>query len=224
MMKIYFDGEFLEFDEEDLDYMYIDEGAEGIVYKYGKDAIKIYKDYCFRSRLTGEECEKLSSFTTKRIQLPEKIVYGEDAKTFIGYSTPFIYTYPSIRIMDMKVSQFVDELDIIRDDLRILAYGGVEIADWHSDNILFDGRHLFIGDPGGMFFRREVREQQSMGNNVFTLNRFLKDEIFPLAKLSKNNKKNIETVFDDFEYMGWQIKDSASENETVRQYVKRMTR
>ena len=224
MLKIYFDGEFLEFDDQDLDYMYVDEGAEGIVYKYGKDAIKIYKDYCFRSRLTGEECEKLSGFTTKRIQLPEKIVYGEDAKTFIGYSTPFVYTYPSVRIMDMKVSQFVFELDIIRDDLRNLAYGGVEIADWHSDNVLYDGRRLFIGDPGGMFFRREVREQQSMGNNVFTLNRFLKDEIFPLAKLSKNSKKNIETVFDDFEYMGWQIKDSASENETVRQYVKRMTR
>ena len=224
MLKIYYKDEFLEFIEDELDYMYLDEGAEGIVYKYGKDAIKIYKDFCFRSRLTRDECVKLSGFKTERVQVPSNIVYGEDMKTFLGYSTPFIYAYPVARIMDMQVNHFVDELDIIKDDLRTLAFSGVEIADWHSDNVLFDGKRIFIGDPGGLFFRREIREQQSMGNNLFTMNRFFKDEIFPMAKLSRNNKKNLESVFDDYEYIGTQIRESALDGENVRQYIKRMTR
>ena len=162
--------------------------------------------------------------STKRVYVPKKIVYGDDAKTFIGYSTPFVYKYPAVRIMDMNVGQFVDELDIIKDDLKLLAASGVEIADWRTDNILYDGRRLFIGDPGGMFFRKEIRELQSMSNNIFTLNRFLKEDVFPLAGLSRKSKCNIECVFDDSEYIGWQIRDTAQENETVKKYIKRMTR
>ena len=125
--------------------------------------------------------------------------------------------------MDMKIGKFCDELDLIRDDLRELAKSGIEIDDWHTGNILYNGR-LFIGDPGGMIFRREIRPQWSMGNSEFVLNRFLKDEVFPLARLSKRSKKNIENVFDDSNYIGWQIRDTMEEKETVRQYVKRMTR
>lgn len=223
MLKIFFDGELLQFDEEDLEYMYVDEGAEGIVYRYGKDAIKIYKDTCFRSRLSEEECKRLGKLSTNRILLPQKIVYGEDCKTFIGYSTPFIYKRPVGQIMDMKVKKFVDELNIIYKDLRTLAYSGVEIDDWHTANVLYNGK-IVIGDPGGMFFRREIRGQWSLGNNVFIFNRFLMDEVFPLAKLTKKSKKNIEVVFDDSNYLGEQIQETMTDTENVRQYVKRMTR
>ena len=37
-MKIYVGEEFLDLDEETLDYMYIDEGNESEIYRYGKDA------------------------------------------------------------------------------------------------------------------------------------------------------------------------------------------
>lgn len=224
MLKIYLGDELLEFDDDDLDYMYVDEGAEGVVYQYGRDAIKIYKPSCFRARLSKEECVRLGTISTKRVLMPQKIVYDGDVKTFIGYSTPFIYKFPNARIMDMKVEDFVDELDVIRDDLKELSHSGVEMGDWHSENILYDGKHLFIGDPGGAFFRREVRCLQSMGNNIFTLNRFFKDEVFALAKLTKKSKHNLDVVFDDFEYMGTQIRDTLECDESVRKYVKRMTK
>lgn len=223
MLKIYFDGELLELDDETLDYMFIDDGAEGDVYRYGKDAIKIYKKHCCRSRLDEEQCRKLGTISTKRILLPEKIVYGEDCKTFIGYSTPFIYKYPCGRIMDMKVDKFCDELDLIKDDLRVLANNGVEVDDWHTGNILYNGK-IYMGDPGGFVFSSEVRPQRAMGNNVYTLSRFVKEEIFPLAHLSKRAKKNMENDFDDDDYLSWQIRETMDEKETVRQYVKRMTR
>lgn len=223
MLKIYFDDELLEFNEEELDYMYIDEGAEAIVYKYGNDALKVYRDIRCR-RLSEKDTLSLCALSTKRILLPEKAIYGVEPKIFKGYSTPFIYAYPNVRVMDMKVNDFVGELDVIREDLVELSHNGVEVDDWHVGNMLYDGRKIYMCDPGAMTLSDRVRFNCSMGNNVYTLNRFIMDDVFPLARLSKNSKKNIETVFDDNEYIGWQIRETAEEKETVRQYVKRMTR
>lgn len=224
MLKIRYNGELLELSDEDLEYMYVDEGAEGVVYRHGKEALKIYKETCFRSRIGEADCIKLGTIATERVLMPGKIVYDGDTSDFVGYATPFIYKYPSVRIMDMKVDSFVDELDVIKKDLKTLAYNGIEISDWHVDNILFDGKKIYIGDPGGVIFRSEVRGQRSMGNNIFTMNRFLKEDVFPLARLSKKGKKNLDSVFEDYEYMGDFILETAKEKETVRQYVKRMTR
>lgn len=223
MLKIYFDGKLLEFDDETLDYMYLDEGAEGIVYRYKKDAIKIYKPCCFRSRLNEEQCERLGTISTKRILLPEKIAYEEDCRTFIGYSTPFIYKFPVMRVMDMKMEAFADELDVIKEDLKILSCHGVLIDDWHADNVLFDGERLIIGDPGGIVFQYRVDEEQALRNNMFTFSSFLKGDLFPLARLTKKAKENAWRVFEEYDMVG-QIRDTMEGQETVKKYVKRMTR
>lgn len=224
MLKVRYNDELLCFDDLDLEAMYEDEGAEGIVYRYGKDALKIYKDTCFRSRIGEADCIKLGTIATFRVLMPGNIIYDGDTDKFVGYATPYIYRFPAVRVMDMKVDRFVDELDVIGTDLKKLAYSGVEVADWHIDNMLFDGKKIFMGDPGGMEIKREIRGQRSFGNNLFVMNRFLKEDLFPLAQLSKKKKRNMESVFDDHEYMGDFIRDTALEKETVRQYVKRMTK
>ncbi len=214
------------FSEEDLESRYLNEGAEGIVYTLDSDAVKIYKPICFRSRPMEDECLKLSGIKTSRILMPEKMVYALDSgtKVFKGYTTPFIYQHPATRVLDMKVSSFVDELDIIYEDLKVLASNGVEIDDWHNDNILFDGTRIFVGDPGGIIFRRDIRELWSLSNNTFTFNRFLLDEVFHMARLSKRGYTRLNEKFDDVSYMGDQIRDTCGEKETVKQYIKRMAR
>ena len=42
-MRILLGDELLEFDDEALDYMYIDEGNESEVFRYGDSVLKIYK-------------------------------------------------------------------------------------------------------------------------------------------------------------------------------------
>lgn len=222
MLRIFLDNEFLEFDDEDLDIMYIDEGCEGVVYKYGVDAIKIYKNTCFFSRLGLEECQQLKLIKTKRILLPEKIVYGDDNE-FMGYSTPFIYNVSNIKMLNMNINNFIDELDIISSDLKLLADNGVEIEDWHINNVLYNGK-FFIGDPGGMFFRERMISNRIYRNNVFTLNRFLKEDVFSLARLSKSKKGNIERIFDDHYDMGLQIRDTCISSESLKQYIKRISK
>lgn len=223
MLKICFEGKLLEFSDDEEEYMYLDEGAEGTVYRYGKDALKIYKGTCFRGRLDEEQCKKLGVISTKRVLLPREVIYGEDCKTFIGYATPFIYKYPCKRIMDMIVDRLVDEIDVIEEDLHVLADNGVEIDDLHAGNILYNGQ-IFIGDPGAMIFRNGVYSDWSFKNSRFTFNRFLKDDLFLYAKLTKKEKKNLENRFDDFESYGLQIRDTMNSGETVKRYIKRMTR
>ena len=223
MLKIYFDGKLLEFSDDSLKRMYINEGAEGIVYRYGDDAIKIYKPYCFTSRLNEEQCKKLGTISTKRVLVPEKIAYADDCKTFIGYSTPFVKEISCGRIINMSVEALCDELDIIMDDLSVLADNGIEIDDWHIGNVLYNGK-LIMGDPGRMIFRRNIEPEWSLGNSRFILNRFLKDDLFSLVRLSNKRRQNIEKNFDDFEDLVGQMRDSMKTGETVRCYVKRMTR
>ena len=223
MLKIYYDGKLLEFTDDEEEYMYLDEGAEGIVYRYGKDALKIYKDTCFRGRLDEEQCKKLGVISTKRILLPKGVIYSGDSKTFVGYATPFIYKYPCKRIMDMTVDRLVDEIGVIEDDLHVLADNGVEIDDLHAGNILYNGQ-IFIGDPGAMIFRNDFYSDWSFKNSRFTFNRFLKDDLFLYAKLTKKEKRNLENRFDDFESYGLQIRDTMNSGETVKRYIKRMTR
>lgn len=223
MLKIYFDGQKQEFDDDDLEYMYIDEGSEGYVYRCGKDAFKIYKTSCDWRRLNEDECIKLSSISTKRVLLPEKPIYGEDGKMFVGYSTSFIYKVPQIEILKMKIPDFVNELDIIKDDLRTLADNGVMINDWHSSNILYNGK-LFIGDPGQYVFKENITGAKIFRENIYTLNSFVKDSIFIMAHLSANQLLTMKDVFYDYEYIGDQIRDSMKKKETVRQFVKRIVR
>ena len=223
MLKFYYDGKLLEFNDEEEEYMYLDEGAEGVAYKYGNDVIKIYKRTCFRSRLDEEQCTRLRTISTERILLPRKIAYGDDAKTFMGYSTPFVYKYPVTRVMDMHMGAFISEVNFIVEDLDILSHNGVLIDDWHADNVLFDGKRLIIGDPGGIMFQYKTDYEQAMRNNMLTFTSFLKGDMFPLAKLSKKAKSNVFSVFEDY-HMLEQMEDTMNEKETVKNYVKRMTR
>ena len=61
-------------------------------------------------------------------------------------------------------------------------------------------------------------------NNVFTLNRFLKEDVFSLARLSKSKKGNIERIFDDHYDMGLQIRDTCISSESLKQYIKRISK
>ena len=84
MLKVRYNDELLCFDDLDLEAMYEDEGAEGIVYRYGKDALKIYKDTCFRSRIGEADCIKLGTIATFRVLMPGNIIYDGDTDKFVG--------------------------------------------------------------------------------------------------------------------------------------------
>ena len=221
-MRILLGDELLEFDQETLDYMFLDEGNESEVFRYGDSVLKIYKDYCVKERLGEEDVIYLSKIPTKRILMPREVIRDADTMEFIGYSMPFIYKYPRDVLMRIKMNHFLDELDVIHSDLELLAEHHVDVEDIHIDNVLYN-ESFFIGDPGSF----EVRKKDSVGtiyrNNVYTFNRFVKNDIFPLSKVSKAKREELDAMFDDYFFIGEQMRYSIPPKETVRQYIKRMT-
>lgn len=222
-MRILLGEELLEFDEEQLDYMYLDEGNESEVFRYGDSALKIYKKYCPKERLSLDEVIELSKIPTKRFLMPKEVIRDADTLEFIGYSLPFVYKYPRDILMRIKMNEFLDELDIIESDIDLLAQHHVDIEDVHIDNVLFNNG-LFIGDPGSFEIKREKSTGTIYRNNIYTFNRFVKNDIFPLAKISKAKKDDLDAMFDDYYFIGGQMRYSIPPKETVRQYIKRMTK
>lgn len=221
-MRILLGEELLDLDEETLNYMFLDEGNESEVFRYGDSALKIYKPHCSKSRLGLDDVIELSKIPTKRFLMPREVIRDADTLEFIGYSLPFVYKYPRDILMRIKMNDFLDELDVIHSDLELLAQHHVDIEDVHIDNVLFN-QSFFIGDPGSF----EIKKEKSVGtiyrNNVYVFNQFIKNDVFPLAKLSKKKKKELDEMFDDYYFIGGQMRYSIPPKETVRQYIKRMT-
>ena len=222
-MRIYVGDEFLDLDQETLDYMYLDEGNESEIYRYGKEVLKIYKPFCRKDRLDEETAIILSGISTERFILPERIIRDEDGK-FIGYSMPFIYEYPVGGILKNKIGNILDEFDIIRDDIRILSDNHVEIEDLHVGNILYTGK-IYIGDPGSYLVKRERKTGQMYNDNMYTFGLFVRDELFKLVKMTAGERRDLNNKFDYSWDIGDQMRDEVIDNkETVRQFIKRMTR
>lgn len=222
-MRILLGDKLLEFTDEELDYMYLDEGNESEVFRYHDSALKIYKEFCFKERLTEEDVLGLIGIPTKRILMPKEVIRDADTLEFIGYSVPYIEKYPSRCIPRMKMNEFLDELDVIHSDVDTLSSRHIDIEDLHVDNILYNGK-FFIGDPGSFELKKESSVGKIYRDNIYSLNRFVINEVFGLIGLSKNRKKILDEIFDDYYYIGDQMRCDVKPRDTVSAYVKRMTK
>lgn len=220
-MRIYVGEKLLELSDTDLENMYVNEGKEAFVYRYGDEALKIYKDERVKLRLDEEDTIKLSEISTERVLLPKEVIYDDDFVTFKGYSTPFIDRESSDAIVDMDIMQFVDELDIIDSDLKKLANSGVLVDDLSIDNVFYNGK-MFLGDPGSYVFVERAFPAKIYRSNMYELTQFVKEEIFSMIPLSFEEQVELDIKFDKFKYIGEQIRNSASSGESVKQYVKRI--
>lgn len=222
-MRILLGDKLLEFTEEELDYMYLDEGNESEVYRYGDVVLKIYKPYCIKDRLCEEDVLKLSRISTKRILMPSEVIRNADNGDFIGYSLPYVEKYPRDCILRMKMKDFLSELDIVLSDVETLSKRYVDIEDLHVDNILYNGK-FFIGDPGSFEFRRNSPVGRIYRDNISSLNNFVTREVFSLVNLSKAKRLEMLSMFDDYDYIGEQLRDDVKSRDTISAYVKRMTK
>ncbi len=205
-MKIIINNELITFSDEELDYWYLGEGNEGTVYIWKDKAIKIYKPYCRTDRLSEEEALFLSKIPTKRILLPIDIVYDEN-NNFIGYTTKFIQNRNREIIKSLSLSTIKKELEIIKEDIFLLSNRGVSLEDFYYDNFALDDGFYMI-DPGTYIIvdydKRKVYLENIKLYNEF----FLKDILFRLVKLNRQEKNNLEVLVDSSDYISDIIEDS----------------
>ncbi len=221
-MKLLIGDQEVELTDDDLEWLYINEGMESTVYQYGDEVLKIYTDFCSKVRLREDEAKRLSKISTKRFLLPQRIIYSADGKKFRGYTLKFISCASLQSILDRKVMDLAQELDVMEEDVDELSRQKVVIYDLNLDNTLYNGK-IYIGDPGSFGFAVGTREGQIYRENMSELKRYVIEDLFGMVPTKR--KKNIQTmneVFDCYTSMAEAIRDTALEKESIKKYVKRM--
>ena len=151
------------------------------------------------------------------------LCYINENGKFSGYTTERIYGLSKLIIPKMKIEKLVDELDIVITDLKVLADNNYDVADFTLNNVVYNGRLYFV-DPGSFMHVGDYGERFKYNSNICTLNDFMLDDFFYLVLLSKKYRKKFNDNFDRADYITDYIRCSMKENETVRQYVKRMSK
>ncbi len=220
-MRIRLGKKLFEFSDIQLDKMYIDEGMEGTIYRLGEDALKIYSKYPAKDRLNEEEALRLSKIGTERFLLPKKLIYDED-NTFIGYSTKFIEDYDFKNVRYLSMNELCSELDILYNELKSLNDNLVDVEDYSLYNAIYNGE-IYIVDPGSYRFVKD--EGYLHKDNKYKLNEFIIWYLLPyITDLSRPKKKqfrkNVDITEDIVDFMRYESLD----NESVNDFVKRITR
>lgn len=201
---------------------YIGEGAEGKVYKYKKQALKIYHDLIFCDSMDSEVCLILQKLNTERIMLPRKMLLDRDGE-FKGYTTKLIINEKDI--YEITKNKLIEELKELIKEIDYLSDHSIRIDDWYLDNFKYDGIMRFI-DPGT--YKYDKGSKQSIRkSNYIILQRFIFCYLIEekLKKISVKYMYLIKEKYIDC-YMRNNICDffekEMESEETLNQYIKRL--
>lgn len=219
-MKLLIGDTEVSFSPAELRHMYVDEGLEAKIYRYGDKALKLYGEECVKRRLDEDTVNKLIGIPTKRILLPEEIISSSGSKVFLGYTTPFIDNSSKKKIPNMKMEHFLDEVAVIEDDIELLSNNGVGLYDFTMGNLLYNG-NIYFCDPGSFAFEEEKIEGQLYMSNTFYFNEFILEKLFESVGVGGEIKRRTYG-YDWNERLSPQMRKKSIPSETIKQYVKRV--
>ena len=217
-MNYYVGSRELKISKKELNDLYIDEGTEVEVFRFNNEVLKIYKPYCRKVRLDENSINTLKKINTKRFIMPSGVIKNESLE-LVGYSMPYIESYGLDKFSKMNISYLIDELDVIRKDLKILSKNKIDIEDINIGNVLV-GDGIYFIDPGS-FNITDCRENILYSLNKETVNKFvLKDILEKYSRLSKYDRKILEELIPvDDEYIGDLLFYDYKPNQSIKEYV-----
>lgn len=211
--KIFLDSSYLKNNK-------IGFGNEGVVYKFGDYALKLYYDNPKKDILDTDTINYLSTIETDRILLPIDGIYSEEGN-LLGYLTEYHNAHRLKSIKNMDISTFIDEVEKIENDALYLEERRVDIDDLYRENIVFDGS-INLVDPGSYI----INDNPYMHNSE-KVEEFILDEIiYPIA-ISMFNSKKVNNILNDTsnntdQSISQFVKDTSYDFDTVKSYIKRM--
>ena len=220
-MKIFLNDKIFEFSQNELDNMYIDEGKEGIVYRYGDYVLKIYHPCSRKERLSEDMVRKLTKIHTDKFLLPLGLIFN-NTKKFCGYYSKRVVSNSLDYISNMPLNFLYNEIKEFERDIDLLTNNHVEINDFLGINILYDGS-FYMCDPGSFLFDESYSFDELKKINIEKLNRFFIDEVIG-KDCSIRKLNNIYNFFGDLSIPLYnQLTFVERPNETIRQFVKRIS-
>lgn len=143
MNKIYDDNKLIDINNLSL---LSTRGSEVFVYCDSNYVYKIFKEDYKLEHKSKEELDLLASFNTSRILMPKSKLISEEK--LVGYK--MCYIKGTKNILEDKMSNLLNELLIIKDDIELLSENNVRLIDINKSNIVYNGR-LFFVDPGNYY-------------------------------------------------------------------------
>lgn len=220
-MTIYIDKEEYNFTSDELESMYLSEGLEADIYYFKQMILKIHKENISKARLDYSTFQQLSQISTERILMPQYPILDHNGD-FCGYTEPFIYSYSIKNIANMKINMLLQELELIKEDLNLLANNKIDVTDLTTSNTLFTG-NIYLCDPGSYLVRNNKTKEYINYLNENELSEYLNSELFPyIVPLTRNQKKYLieKTSY----YSGFDYLKEANNQEKVSTFIKRFTR
>lgn len=219
-MVVVINGEKISLDSSYLKNNKIGFGSEGVVYKFGDYALKLYYDNPRKNILDTDTINYLSTIETDRILLPIDGAFSEQGD-LLGYLTQYHNTNKLKGIKNMDISTFIDEVEKIENDALYLEESRVDIDDLHRENIVFDGS-INLVDPGSYM----ISDNFYINNSEKVEEFVLEEIIYPIA-ISMFNSKKANNLLNDIsnntnQSISQFVKDTSSSFDTVKSYVKRM--
>lgn len=190
----------------------IGEGDEGVVYKVGNEAVKFYRIYCPKRRLTKEECEYLTQIDTERILLPTVTLL--DKKHCIrGYKMTYIENLGEDSFYTLNRKDLSKEMTLVHEDIIKLSDYNVYIDDLTYDNTIFH-KGIYLSDPGSFQIIEKIKDSQirMYGFNIDMVNEYLLNKMIKLcclqvAKSKIVTKRILDSIKEDIDAQNMDVLD-----------------
>ena len=213
---------------------YIDEGEEGIVYRYQDKAIKIYHEQPRKRVISSSLLEKLKTIDTNRINLPIEILSAEESKKDEGYITQFLEGNKE-DIYFYEKQKLLEELMYLDSDFKRLGKESIVIGDLRLSNYISNKIGLYLLDFGDYYKSSMKTDTTNMNKKEFQT--FFLYNLVGTRLTEEGQKQNlpdqiITSVYRKERYELTHHKDglidylekNMQEEENLNHYVKRLIR
>ena len=221
-MRYFVDDVLYEVTDEEMEYRHIAEGTESNVYRFRDEVFKIYKDNrVLKSKLDEKSAKYMKNIKTKRIIMPKRLIYDRN-DNFCGYTLPYLDNCQKSILKRKKMTDIINELKLIEDDLLLLKEKSIDLEDFTLDNFIVN-KGLYIIDPGS----HEVSTYDKRLLETINKHRYLEfmiNKVFPLVvRLNSDEKKKLNDYIAG-EYLTDVLDYDIKENDTLKKYIKRIVK
>ena len=200
-------------------------GKTGDVYKYKNSALKVFKKEK-DTPIDPYTADYLTGISTNRILLPQKLLFYNNA--FKGYTYKLVSKKGTgNRMIMLPADELVENVSIIEKDIETLSNKQVLLNGIEPDNTIFNGR-LYLTDPTGytMLDIMSTEELEKLNKYQFhllftmLLSQELKRNNFSSSSVTE--VKELLEMKDSTDNTSEYIKDLLGDNDTFKQFAKRM--
>lgn len=167
------------------------EGMEAVAYKVGGEAVKFYKPYCNKLRMSKESIDKFKEIKTTRILMPTSSLVDKK-RNIKGYSMQYVEDLGEYSFFNLPHDKLNKEMDILKEDVNTISDHKVFLNDLNSPNTIYHNG-LYLIDPGSYCFStvKKNDEVRTFGINIENINMYLIYEIINHYALVRTNNRKL---------------------------------